>query len=990
MLERLDADGIRRWADLGLAALGRHRAEIDALNVFPVPDGDTGTNLYLTFESAADALHEAGAELDMRVTVRTFAHGALLGARGNSGIILSQLVRGFAEALSAVPHVGVVTQHEMLVSAFRRASESAYAAVAEPREGTVLTVARAAADAVADLGPGTSLDALVTVAADAAADALARTPEQLDVLARAGVVDAGGKGLVVILDALVETVTGVRRDPGPSAPPIPWDVHEMDEGGGAYEVMYLIDSDEAAVHTLRTRLAELGDSVVVVGGAGLWNVHVHADDVGAVIEVGIEAGRPHRIRVTDLRQEAAERRASERPDGRAIVAVAHGPGTAALLDAPARSSCARRPTSRRPRPSCSTASRAAGTEEIVLLPSESDIRPVAEAAAEKARADGIRITVVPTRSIVQTLAAVAVHDPDAPFEDDVVAMTRAAAATRYGGISVASREAFTSAGPCHVGDVLGIVEGDVVEIGETVEDVAVRVLARLLSTGGELVTMIRGDEADDTVAATVAPTPAPRAPRGRGRRLRRRPAVLAADPRRGVGRAGAPTRPTASTNVLGAAHGEGARRRAWTCARSRTCCATTRGATPSAASSPTSRPSRSTSTSPSWRASSRSTPSPTSTGAPVAAQTGSRSSSPTAPGSCTLTFFKQGWRAKELREGRIGLFSGKVTVFNRNRQLTHPDYVLIPDPGGMLEPDSVLADLPDADDSVLRYAGAMIPVYPATAQMPSWKIVERRRHRARPDARAARRPDPRFHPHPLRAAGPARRAACDPPSRVARRRHGRPHPAALGRGVRAPDRPGPAPGRRRGAARRAARRHAATACSTRSTRGCRSRSPAGRSRSAARSPTTWRARTRCTGCCRARSARARPSSRCARCSRSSTPAGRRRCSPRPRCSRSSTTARSPRCSARSPSAACSAAPTRARGRAAHRLGRRPPARRQAMLDVASGEAGIVIGTHALLEEKVQFVDLGLVVVDEQHRFGVEQRDALRPRRATTTARTCWS
>jgi len=504
VLERLDAAGIRRWADLGLEALGRHRTEIDALNVFPVPDGDTGTNLYLTFESAAGALHEAGGELDLRATVRTFAHGALLGARGNSGIILSQLVRGFSEALDAVEHVGAaVTQNELLVSAFRRASESAYAAVADPREGTVLTVARAAADAVGSLGPGTSLDAFVTTAADAASDALARTPELLEVLARAGVVDAGGKGLVVILDALVETVTGVRRDPGPSAPPIPWDVHEMDEGGGAYEVMYLLDSEEAAVHTLRARLAELGDSVVVVGGTGLWNVHVHTDDVGAAIEVGVEAGRPHRIRVTDLRQEAAERRSSERPAGRTIVAVAHGPGTAALLDTTG-TVVVRAQANVAP----STAEllegvARAGTEEIVLLPSESDIRPVAEAAAEKARADGIRISVVPTRSIVQTLAAVAVHDSAAPFGDDVVAMTRAAAATRYGGVSIASREAFTSAGPCHVGDVLGIVEGDVVEIGDTVEDVAVRVLSRLLSTGGELVTMIRGDEADDTCTTTV-------------------------------------------------------------------------------------------------------------------------------------------------------------------------------------------------------------------------------------------------------------------------------------------------------------------------------------------------------------------------------------------------------------------------------------------------------------------------------------------------------
>lgn len=505
MLERLDAAGIRRWADLGLAALRRHRAEIDALNVFPVPDGDTGTNLFLTFESAVGALHDAGAELDLPATVRTFAHGALLGARGNSGIILSQLVRGFSEALDAAGHGGTaVSQNELLVSAFRRSAASAYAAVADPREGTVLTVARAAADAVAALGPGTSLAALVTAAADGAADALARTPEQLEVLARAGVVDAGGRGLVVILDALVETVTGVRRDPGPSAPPIPWDVHEMDEGGGAYEVMYLLDSEEAAVHTLRARLSELGDSVVIVGGGGLWNVHVHADDVGPAIEAGVEAGRPHRIRVTDLRAEAAERRSAERPPGRTVVAVAHGPGTAALLDASGavvvRATANVAPSTTE----LLDGVHRAATQEVVLLPSDSDIRPVAEAAAEKARAEGIGIAVVPTRSIVQTLAAVAVHDATLAFGDDIVAMTRAAAATRYGGVSIASREAFTSAGTCHVGDVLGIVEGDVVEIGDTVEDVAVRVLSRLLSTGGELVTMVRGQESDEALTTVVA------------------------------------------------------------------------------------------------------------------------------------------------------------------------------------------------------------------------------------------------------------------------------------------------------------------------------------------------------------------------------------------------------------------------------------------------------------------------------------------------------
>jgi dihydroxyacetone kinase-like predicted kinase len=283
---------------------------------------------------------------------------------------------------------------------------------------------------------------------------------------------------------------------------VPLGVEAFDEGGGAYEVMYLLDGEDAAAHVLRAALADLGDSVVVVGGGGLWNVHVHADDVGAAVEAGIVAGRPHRIRVTDLRVEAASRRA--RPQGRAVVAVAHGPGTAALLEA--AGAVVVRAT---PRVAPSTAElleavRQAGVDEVVLLPSESDIRPVAEAAAIKARDEGIRVAVVPTRSIVQTLAAVAVHEPSARIEDDVVAMTNASRATRYGGVSIASREAFTSAGLCHVGDVLGIVEGDVIEIGDAVDDVAARVLGRLLSTGGELVTILRGTEADDVVATTVS------------------------------------------------------------------------------------------------------------------------------------------------------------------------------------------------------------------------------------------------------------------------------------------------------------------------------------------------------------------------------------------------------------------------------------------------------------------------------------------------------
>jgi DAK2 domain fusion protein YloV len=503
--ERLDADLVRRWAGLGLEALARHRGEIDALNVFPVPDGDTGTNMYLTFSSAAGALDEEaealGEGLDLPVSLTSLARGALLGARGNSGIILSQIVRGFAEAVESTGS-RVSAETDVLVGAFRRAADSAYAAVAEPREGTVLSVVRAAADAVGQLGPGTSLAAVVTAAADAAHEALARTPEQLEVLRRAGVVDAGGRGLVVILDALVETVTGDRRESAMEPPALPLDLHDLDGEGGDYEVMYLLDGEDAAVPALRTALTGIGDSVVVVGGGGLWNVHVHTDDIGAAVEAGIAAGRPHRIRVTDLRDDVSRR--TGRVGGRRLVAVAHGSGTAALLDT-AGVTVVRAMGHVAP----STAEFLDGVErartvEVVLLPSDSDSRPVAEAAAAQARAAGVRASVIPTRSIVQTLAAVAVHDPDARFDDDVVSMTRAAGATRYGGVSVAVKEAVTSAGLCSVGDVLGIVEGDVVEIGSSVEDVAARVLTRLLSTGGELVTLVHGDELDAAGAEAVA------------------------------------------------------------------------------------------------------------------------------------------------------------------------------------------------------------------------------------------------------------------------------------------------------------------------------------------------------------------------------------------------------------------------------------------------------------------------------------------------------
>ncbi|HQR78741.1 MAG TPA: DAK2 domain-containing protein [Actinomycetota bacterium] len=494
----LDATALRKWMLASQDALGAHRAEIDALNVFPVPDGDTGTNMYLTVEAAAEAAREVTDPTSVPgPTAEALARGALLGARGNSGVILSQLLRGMADVIGTSDQPNGQT----LVAALARAADLAYAAVGRPVEGTVLTVARAAAHGAATQ----ECDGVATVAqaaARAAHRALALTPTQLPALAEAGVVDAGGKGLVVVLDALAGVLSGESL-PEHSEPdevivahePMP--VGEYD--GPRYEVMYLLDAEDEGVPGLRTTLDGLGDSLVVVGGGGLWNVHVHTDEIGASIEAGIAVGRPHRIAVTDLIEQQRHR---PREITRVVVAVAHGSGVAELLG---ESGAVVVRTPPRGRPSTRDFVRAVkscAAREALLLPSDSDSAPVAKAAAEFLRDDDIRVAVVPSRSITQTLAAVAVHDPAISFDDDVVNMARAATATRYGGVTIASKEAITSAGRCQVGDVLGLVDGDIVEIGDSVDGVALAIIDRMRSSTSELVTLVTGaDVPPDLVAA---------------------------------------------------------------------------------------------------------------------------------------------------------------------------------------------------------------------------------------------------------------------------------------------------------------------------------------------------------------------------------------------------------------------------------------------------------------------------------------------------------
>ncbi|WP_030566885.1 DAK2 domain-containing protein [Streptomyces aureocirculatus] len=539
MPQNLDAVAARAWSALALEALGQAREEIDAINVYPVADADTGTNLYLTMESAARAVEAAFAGLDparpaLAEVVRAMAHGALIGARGNSGTILAQLLRGMAQVLPSGPEGPEGPEGDAyhadgarLALALGRAADAAYQAVAHPVEGTVLTVARAAADAAlaasGDARPYGDCATVARAAYEGACTALDATPGQLAALGRAGVVDAGGRGLVAVLGALVGALSGETVRPRAATGVHARVADAEDAAGGeggegaeecavpgavgaagpAFEVIYLLEADDAAVDRLRARLDPLGDSLVVVGGDGLWNVHVHVDDAGAAVEAGVEAGRPHRIRITHFgvgdAHTARTRPPRERVQ-RGIVAVVPGDGLAALYAEAGATTVPARAGEPPASGELVQAIRRAHAREVVLLPNDAELRHTAAAAAEQARSEGVRVALIPTRSAVQGIAALAVHEPDRRFDEDVVAMTSAAGAARYAELVVAERQSWTTAGICQAGDVLGLIDGDVAVIGREVAGTAGAVLDRMLAAGGEMVTLVLGDAVTDGVA----------------------------------------------------------------------------------------------------------------------------------------------------------------------------------------------------------------------------------------------------------------------------------------------------------------------------------------------------------------------------------------------------------------------------------------------------------------------------------------------------------
>jgi DAK2 domain fusion protein YloV len=493
----LDTAMVSAWATGCVHSLASLRPAIDEINVYPVADSDTGSNMLFTMTGAAKEL-EAAQPKDAAEALKILARGAVASAKGNSGVILSQVVRGLADRAEGE------LDGEWLAKALGHADEVATGAVSRPVAGTILTVLHAVALAVR--GETRSLAEVAQEAAKEAAHALEKTPLQLPALAKAGVVDAGARGLVAVLDALVGVLTGA-----PLQQEHPLEVHAIPQAEAfAWEVMYLLDGvDEQSLPTLRKELSGLGDSVTVAGdGSGSHAVHVHCADIGAAIEAGLTLGRPRKIRVEPLLTPTP----IELGGGidRTVVAVVHGGELAELLRAESIPVLA---VPEGGTPSVEDVigllNEAAG-QHVTVLPGSVALTAAVDTAAGHAMAADRDVVVIPCVSPVQVLAALAVHDAGRRTNDDVVAMAEAAAATRRGELRIAREESLTWVGRAQSGDVVGLVDDEVVLIepapaSETnLVAAAMKVLNRMLALGGELVTVLSGVAAPPGVAEELA------------------------------------------------------------------------------------------------------------------------------------------------------------------------------------------------------------------------------------------------------------------------------------------------------------------------------------------------------------------------------------------------------------------------------------------------------------------------------------------------------
>jgi DAK2 domain fusion protein YloV len=518
-----------RYAEI----LGEYREKIDRLNVYPVPDGDTGTNMFFTLRSATEVIESRGlASGTNRGSASDFmdaGKAALLGARGNSGVILSQVIGSLCKVVGEAP--AEEADLGILAAALTRADERARAAVLNPVEGTILTVISEVAHSARELTEaGASLAETAPALLDIAEASLSRTPELLAQLRKAGVVDSGGAGFVLMVAALCDVLEGGAVEGGARrvfafeavVPESAAWVETVSAGqaeglGPKYEVMFLLESNETQVGAFREVWAGLGDSIVVVGNDGTYNCHIHTDDIGASIEAGIEAGRPSRIRVTNLYDQVAEEQwvvaaggagapdpyspEGVEPVETAVVVIANGDGIARIF----RSLGVQRIVLGGQSMNPSTEEILAAIEEVpapavIVLPNNTNVTPVAQLAAALSAKE---VAVIPTSGVVEGMSALVEYDPMNDIGANVEVMTASAKRVVVAEVTQAVRDYRSGIGEVAAGDFIGLGASGVVAIAKTAAQAAIGSIAALISQESEIITLIEGEGASPASSREV-------------------------------------------------------------------------------------------------------------------------------------------------------------------------------------------------------------------------------------------------------------------------------------------------------------------------------------------------------------------------------------------------------------------------------------------------------------------------------------------------------
>ena len=514
-IEALSGGQLRDMFAAAAAWLEKHIESVNAINVFPVPDGDTGTNMYLTMRSVMEEAQRCPEE-GAGAIMAAMSQGALMGARGNSGVILSQIIRGMTRAVGEAETIDAATW----VRGMEEGAVGAYKAVSKPAEGTILTVMREASEAARQTFDSEAPDILGVMEAtlEAASQSLDRTPTLLPVLAEAGVVDAGGKGLLVLLDGMKRHLKGEPMDVAAGVPEeqigqewlaVTSRLHGQGESLYGYCTEFLIGGKEMEPDSLRNRMLELGDSVLVVGDDRLVRVHVHTDDPGAALSHGTGVGSLLQVKVDNIREQADrflemhEGRAEveAQPEAISTVAVVAGEGMATVF----RSVGCTKVVSGGPTMNPSArdildAVEACPSDEVILLPNDKNIIMAAKQAEELTQK---RLRVVETRSIPQGIAALLALNQEAELEANVTAMEEAGKGVVTLEVCRAVRPTSIGGVKVREGQIIAIVDDELKLVAETAEDGVLRALEGVEAEGVSLVTLYYGEDTKQAEAESL-------------------------------------------------------------------------------------------------------------------------------------------------------------------------------------------------------------------------------------------------------------------------------------------------------------------------------------------------------------------------------------------------------------------------------------------------------------------------------------------------------